>query len=209
MRARPPRAAECLLGFFAGAELEAEILGDLAERYSEESYSKWWYWSQVLRSIPGCCSIWAQEVSRESFAKLGILVMLALVSVFFWEYRVAQVISWPIAKQVLPVSPFSAMETCKCAYLALWAVFVGLLLAPALVWGRVVRSRDRFLTVWALLIAGLCSLPVVYFSINPTRYGDSFLFRFEQLVVVWGVALAVLALGRFWILGGKKVKGCG
>lgn len=197
MNSVPPRGAERLLAFFAGPELEAEVLGDLQEQYARESYSKIWYWSQVFRSIPGFCSIFCSGCSRWMLARVCLLVVSGAVFVGLWELRVAQTFSWPMAKQLLAVSPFSAAETCKSMYLLLYGALMALLLLPGVFWRFIGGRSDRFLKLWALVAATLCSLPIVYYVFYPTRYGDTIVFRAEQLAIVWLCVAFVWLMGRF------------
>jgi|GEM_PF-5256259 len=194
---RSPKLAESILSFFSGPNLSSEVLGDLQEQFSENQYSKRWYWRQTISSLPSFCLMRLRNLTAARAAKGAAIASAALTLVWLWELLGAQRISWPIAKLILPHSPLTAWDTCKLAYLIAYgtAATGGLLLPFG--WGRFASKYPPLRQDHPIFLATALSTPALYYLLFPQQQDASMLcFRLTQLGIIWGFALGSIALTR-------------
>lgn len=179
------RFSDWLIMLMAGPHIGEAIAGDLNERAETRGH----YMLALARSIPGLVRLAFGNLTPSRMSLELSVFALAVSLAWAWEIWVAQIYAWPIASEIVHLSPLSAGVTCKLAYLCLFTLGAGLLLSG---WsllntltGSTWRVRVQRFGAWGL--AGI--IPVFCLLINPGPYdGDPF-FRYVQIALI--IALGV------------------
>ncbi|MEL7108870.1 MAG: hypothetical protein AAGL99_06350 [Pseudomonadota bacterium] len=177
--------SDWIIMLLAGPQIGEAIAGDLSERgETRGEHAK-----ALIRSIPGLIRLAYSNITPSRMSLELAVCMLAITLAWAWEVWVAQVYAWPIASQLVHVSPLSVAVTCKLAYLGLFTLGAGLLLSRWSLLNTVTRSawrvRVQRFGVWGL--AGL--IPVLFLLVNPGPYdGDPF-FRYVQIALIVALGL--------------------
>lgn len=172
--------SDWLIMLMAGPQMGEAIAGDLSERAQTRGNYAW----AVLRSAPGLVRLACSNLTPSRMSLELTIFALAMSLAWAWEVWIAQVYAWPIAAQVVHISPLSTAVTCKLAYLCLFTLGAGLLLSGwsllNTVTGSTWRVRVQRFGAWGL--AGL--LPVLFLLINPGPYDGDPLFRYVQVALI-------------------------
>jgi len=186
---RTPQLAEALLGFVSGPYLQDEILGDLQERYATQNRPALWYWMQTLRSIPALIHMNLKNMSAHAWLMKALFILFGLALIWVWEIKVAQKLSWPAAKAILPYSPLTAIQTCKALYILIYVSALGSCVLGLTAWQKYRGKSAYFRQLHILLFALIASIPVIYYCINPGPYDGPINFRAFQMTLVWSLII--------------------
>lgn len=188
-----------LIHMTAGPDVADAIIGDLEERMQTRSAPQRWFWQQVSMSLLSFVAIQIQAVSRRDWGLHILALCAACLAIIAWELNVARNYSWPIAKELIEISPLSVGNTCRACYVALYGTFViGVMTAFAAstrLWKRGAACR-----IWQTLALGLiASAPAIFLLIKPLPTDGAVWFRLAQLGVVWAVTLFLMSRPRLRI----------
>jgi len=190
---------ERLLHLAAGPHIAEPIIGDLEEQISQRAPSQFWIWKQVAASFCSLLIMQVRSLSRRDVALSCLALIGALLAIGVWEQAVARQVSWPIAKELLDVSPLSTGNTCRAVYVF---VYGGFALGLMAVFSSVARrdQRSPHYRIWQVLALGLiASGPAVFLMINPLPTDGAVWFRIAQLGFVWSIAIAFISRSKLRI----------
>lgn len=172
--------SDWLIMLLAGPQIGEAIAGDLNERAVTRGSYRW----ALARSIPGLVRLACSNLTPVRMSAEIAVFSLAISLAWAWEIWVSQTYAWPIASQIMHLSPLSAAITCKLAYLGLFTLGAGLLLSGwsllNTVTGSTWRVRVHRFGAWGL--AGV--VPVLFLLINPGPYDGDPLFRYVQVALI-------------------------
>lgn len=107
----PPKVASGIMSFCALPEHRGEMVGDLIEEWQERDatspYSaRYWYWDQVIRSVPG---ILFHRLRRANPGRIGMLVLaysFGLLAITCWDSSVSHKVVSSLHTEQNPIGPF-------------------------------------------------------------------------------------------------------
>ena len=175
------------------------IIGDLEERMQTRPAPQRWFWRQVTISLFSFLALQVQAVSRREWGLHMLALFAAFVAIIAWELNVARTYSWPIAKELIEISPLSVGNTCRACYVALYGGFVIGVLAVFATTARVWK-RGETCRIWQMLALGLlASIPAIFLLIKPLPTDGAVWFRLAQLGLVWTVTFLLMSRSRLRI----------
>jgi hypothetical protein len=194
--AHPPELAQMLVCFAAGPAFEEEIVGDLFEQFQHRRESRvpraLWYWQQVLLSLPALVRMRLQNMTRQDAFFETAFVMLGLVLIWFWETKVAQKFSWPLASNIVDHTSLSAMLMCKAMYIGLYGIALFLAFAGVSLFRLVAGKTQHFMQLHYLFLGIVATTPAILYLIQPNPLGDGTYFRLAQIATIWGLVIMFL-----------------
>jgi hypothetical protein len=194
--AYPPALAQMLVCFAAGPAFEEEVAGDLSEQLQHYPKSgvprAFWYWQQVLISLPALVWLRLQNMTRQDVCFEAAFLTLGLMLIWFWEINVAQTFSWPLASQIVGQTTLSAMPVCKAMYICLYGLALLLAFAGVSLFCRVADKTWHFLQLHCLFLGIVATTPGFLYLIRPNPLGDGTYFRLVQITVIWGLVTIFL-----------------
>lgn len=173
--------AERILKFVSGPDLADAILGDLAECSQIERKGTLWYWWQTISSVPALILMHVRAAGFLTMVLQGAFLISILFCIMIWEIGIAREYSWPIARNILDISPLSAGNTCRAVYIALYTVFVSALTTVVSFIGKRNGQSFYFRKLQSIFIVVVAMLPILYLSVFPLATDGSVLFRVSQL----------------------------
>lgn len=109
----PPKIASGIMLMCASPERRSEMIGDLTEEWQTRNATspygaKYWYWDQVIRSIPGIVFYRVRQTAPIRIGILALAYSVGLLAITYWDSAVSQQIVKGLLSQPDSLAPFYA-----------------------------------------------------------------------------------------------------
>ncbi|MEL7492019.1 MAG: hypothetical protein AAGJ73_14995 [Pseudomonadota bacterium] len=196
VRSKIPPYGAFVVHMAAGPQLAETVLGDLEERIAGKPNHTLWFWREFLVSSASLLRMQCRNIPGQIWAAQLLVLAMALMGASVWELAVARPASWPIARELLALSPLTAGDTCRAVYVFVYGAFAFGMMAMITRLAARYRRSVHFQNWQVVAVAVVASTPAIYLIAFPLPADGALWFRIAQLLLIWLIAFAQISSTR-------------